>query len=102
MDIKEGFKENNEVDDFIKWFSENQHEEAIHRRSDVTSRLWTNIRIKENLLLKKSRLKWDNEGDSNSMYFHNVVKERRRRNYIGSILSDRGLLKEVGDIKGEV
>lgn len=65
----------------------------------MTSRLWTNLRIKENFLRQKARLKWDTDGDSNNKFFHGMVKERRRRNYIGNLLTNKGLVKEVGKLR---
>lgn len=38
----------------------------------------------------------------NNRYFHNIIKARRRRNFIGSIVTNSGVIQEVGDIKEEV
>lgn len=38
----------------------------------------------------------------NSRYFHNIIKARRRHNFIGSIDIVSGVIHEVGDIKEEV
>ncbi|CAK8543523.1 unnamed protein product [Lathyrus sativus] len=54
------------------------------------------------MLLQKSRLKWDNEGDMNNRFFHSVMKDRRKKNFIGSIQFENGLIKGVEEIKNEI
>lgn len=74
LGIKDIVKAINDEDEFVEWCCENQTEDAIRRRSTATSRMWTNIRIKENFLLQKLRLKWDLEGDANTKIFHFLIK----------------------------
>ncbi|GKA69148.1 RNA-directed DNA polymerase, eukaryota, reverse transcriptase zinc-binding domain protein [Tanacetum coccineum] len=45
-------------------------------------------RLKNLDLHQKSRIKWDNEGDENSKFFHGLVNQRRRTNSIQGIMSD--------------
>ncbi|CAI8596511.1 unnamed protein product [Vicia faba] len=54
------------------------------------------------MLVQKSRVKWLKEGDSNSGFFHKVMKERRSHNHIGLIVTEGGLLDSVSEIKEEV
>lgn len=35
--------------------------------------------MQESILKQKSQIKWFEEGDCNSRYFHNAIKDRRRR-----------------------
>ncbi|XP_058765390.1 uncharacterized protein LOC131638862 [Vicia villosa] len=65
-------------------------------------RIWLNLKVKENMLIQKSRLKWLNDGDSNSIIFHRVMKERRSKNYIGSLNTSIGMVTSVGDVKEAV
>ncbi|GKG24607.1 hypothetical protein Tco_0395235 [Tanacetum coccineum] len=44
----------------------------------------------ENLLSKKAKIKWLNEGDKNSSYFHKVIKGRRSGNRVDVICDERG------------
>ncbi|OIT36523.1 hypothetical protein A4A49_62229, partial [Nicotiana attenuata] len=44
----------------------------------------------EALLKQKSQIKWFEEGDSNSTYFHNVIKYRRKELQIHRIKNYRG------------
>nr|GFB69567.1 hypothetical protein [Tanacetum cinerariifolium] len=43
------------------------------------------VKDEEKLLAQKARLKWLNEGDRNSSYFHKVIKGRRSRNRVDMI-----------------
>ncbi|XP_058760192.1 uncharacterized protein LOC131633496 [Vicia villosa] len=51
------------------------------------------------MLIQKSRLKWLNDGDSNSKFFHRFMKERRRRIHISSIITSSGLVNSVMEVK---
>ncbi|XP_058750878.1 uncharacterized protein LOC131623901 [Vicia villosa] len=77
-------------------------EGIMDKRREATARFWLNLRIKENMLIQKSRLKWLNNGDTNRRFFHIVMKVRRRHNFIGSINSNRGILDSVAEVKEEV
>lgn len=72
----------------------------VERSNDIKG-MWENIRRKESLLLDKSRVKWNSEGDRSSKFFHSVLKERRRGNFIGSIVSDGVLKESFEDVKEE-
>ncbi|CAI8588154.1 unnamed protein product [Vicia faba] len=50
------------------------------------------------MLVKKSRLKWLKHGDSNSGFFHKVMKDRIRHNHIGPIVSSGRLVESVTEI----
>ncbi|XP_058784819.1 uncharacterized protein LOC131659676 [Vicia villosa] len=82
--------------------SEGMLGESLNSRNDSNKRFWLNFRIKENMLVQKSRLKWLNDGDSNSSIFHNVLKERRRHNHLGIISMQRGLVEKVEEVREEV
>lgn len=82
--------------------AEGLHPDIIKKRKEATNRFWTNLRIKENMLVQKSRLKWLNEGDFNSGFFQKVMKDKRRLNHIGPINSPGGPLASVNDIKNEL
>ncbi|XP_059285601.1 uncharacterized protein LOC132039072 [Lycium ferocissimum] len=45
----------------------------------------------ENSLLKeKARIKWEEEGDQNTKYFHSVMRQRRKRAYLHRIKNEHG------------
>ncbi|XP_058767553.1 uncharacterized protein LOC131641267 [Vicia villosa] len=102
LDVEEGVRDINIGDDRLELEAEDLNIDILKERKEATSRFWTNLRIKENMLAQKSRIKWLKEGDSNSGFFHKVVREKRRRNHIGPINSPTGYLSSVMDIKEEV
>ncbi|XP_058761292.1 uncharacterized protein LOC131634664 [Vicia villosa] len=97
LEVEEGVRELNEADDCDVLGEEIQ---AIKRKA--SSRFWLNLKIKENMLIQKSRLKWLNDGDSNSKYFHRLMKERRRMNHICYITTSSGIIDKVEEVKEEV
>ncbi|CAI8603270.1 unnamed protein product [Vicia faba] len=102
LELEEGVRDINIGDERLDYEDDVLHPEIIAKGKEDTSRFWTNLRIKENMLVQKSRLKWLNEGDSNSGFFHKVMKERRRHNHTGPVMSSSGLLESVEEIKEEV
>ncbi|XP_058726560.1 uncharacterized protein LOC131597918 [Vicia villosa] len=101
-EVEKGVREINEGDDAVGGENDLYWDIISLTRKEALSRFWLNLKIKENMLIRIYRLKWLNDGDSNSKYFHNVMKERMRRNFIGSINSDRGILEAVSKVKEEV
>ncbi|XP_058753369.1 uncharacterized protein LOC131626563 [Vicia villosa] len=39
--------------------------DIVEKRREASSRIWRNLKIKENMILQKSRLRWIKEGDAN-------------------------------------
>ncbi|XP_058783877.1 uncharacterized protein LOC131658622 [Vicia villosa] len=102
LNVEEGKRCINLYDELLESGNEESNKEVVNRRREASCRFWKDLQIKENMLLQKSRLNWLREGDSNNGFFHKVIKERRRINHIGPILTSRGNLESVGDIKEEV
>ncbi|XP_058752845.1 uncharacterized protein LOC131626046 [Vicia villosa] len=102
LEIEEDIRAINEADKLLESCREEASEEILAIRSEATSRMWKDIRVKENLIFQKSRSKWENEGDINSRYFHSLLKERRRRNFIGGLPTPSGIAHSVLDVKAEV
>ncbi|XP_071698643.1 uncharacterized protein [Rutidosis leptorrhynchoides] len=60
---------------------------------------YTDAVIEEERFLKqKVKVDWLREGDSNSGYFHKVIKGRQNRSHIASIVGPNGLLIEGSDV----
>ncbi|XP_058726467.1 uncharacterized protein LOC131597819 [Vicia villosa] len=69
LDLEEGVRVLNKVDERLvsfSNFSSSSFEENLFLRKEACSSFWRNLRIRENMLLQKSRLLWLKEGDSNS------------------------------------
>lgn len=77
-------------------------DEIVVKIKEASSQFWRNLRIKENMILQKSRVRWMKEGDSNSKYFHSMMKERRRVNHLGFIVAEMGMLESVEEVRKEV
>ncbi|KAG5595026.1 hypothetical protein H5410_036258 [Solanum commersonii] len=46
------------------------------------------MKMEDSILKQKSQLHWFREGDSNSKYFHALIRGRRRRLFIHKLLND--------------
>jgi hypothetical protein len=71
-------------------------------RNDLNRDFWNQLHLKENLLKQKSRKKWVQEGDSNSKYFHESIKSRRRRNQLVALKDGEAWIQGVVEVKGFV
>ncbi|XP_058774615.1 uncharacterized protein LOC131648899 [Vicia villosa] len=97
LEIEDGVRVLNDSDDREEW------EEDVHLdKIKASKNIWFNLKLKENMLIQKSRLKWLNDGDSNSKFFHMVMKERRRRNHISSLVTSGGFVNSVEGVKEAV
>jgi hypothetical protein len=63
---------------------------------------WNQLHLKESLIKQKSRMKWVQEGDSNSRYFHESIKSRRRKNQLVALKDGDHWIQGVDEIKGFV
>ncbi|XP_058751681.1 uncharacterized protein LOC131624783 [Vicia villosa] len=92
-------REMHSLDNVFVHFAGNVPEDVVVKRIKVAEDFWDNINKREGLLRLKSRQLWLSEGDDNTRYFHNSLKDRRRRNSICSIATSEGRLEGVEDIK---
>src|SRR3954464_4539723 len=96
LEIEENVQELNKWDDREVW------DEEIHlNKVKASKNIWFNLKLKENMLIQKSRLRWLNDGDDNSRYFHNTVKDRRRMNRI-CLVDSNGDVASVNEVKDRV
>ncbi|XP_058757308.1 uncharacterized protein LOC131630545 [Vicia villosa] len=97
MELEEGVKEINVIDNLPL-----DVEKEVGERQKANRKFWTQLKIRENVLIQKARLKWLNEGDDNSKYFHAVVKGGLRCNFLGPISTSTGLLSKAEEVKEAV
>lgn len=58
--------------------------------------------MKDNLMYQKARIRWLEEGESNSAYFHLCINYHRRWNNFVAIQSGGSGVEGVPDVKNEV
>ncbi|PNX74096.1 cysteine-rich receptor-like protein kinase [Trifolium pratense] len=68
----------------------------------INQKFWELLNFKESLIKQKSRVKWIQEGDSNSRFFHASIKGRRRRNQLSILKKGDEWIHGVESIKKEV
>ncbi|XP_031474554.1 uncharacterized protein LOC116246820 isoform X2 [Nymphaea colorata] len=56
------------------------------------------IKMDEERLRQKGRVRWMREGDSNSKFFHVMAKGRQRRNHIRTIMDGERVIFDMDDI----
>lgn len=94
LEIKEDKKNLNEAYALLSYCMEDQVKGVVAHRTEATRRIWLNMKIKENTLLQKSRLKWNWEGDMNSI-FSLFMKSRHRSNFVGHIQTEEEVVESV-------
>ncbi|XP_058763319.1 uncharacterized protein LOC131636743 [Vicia villosa] len=57
-------------------------ESVVEARRKASNNLWKCLNVKESMLRFKSRQFWLNDDDNNTLFFHNSLKDRRRKNAI--------------------
>jgi hypothetical protein len=77
-------------------------EDEITELHDVTSAIHSLSRMQTSIQWQQSRLLWLREGDANSKYYHSVLKSRRRRNALSSILVDGVRVEAVQPVRQAV
>lgn len=58
--------------------------EDVRRRQELLAEYWKVSKLNESILYQKSRIRWFQEGDANSEFFHASVNWKRRVNSIGA------------------
>lgn len=76
--------------------------EELDYRKKFVSDSWSLLWLKDVQLFQRSRVKWINEGDENTSFFHAYIKSRSRRNGILTLKVDDTLVEEVSEIHQKV
>lgn len=82
LKVKEEVDKINEMNNQLYDREEAKGKELIIIISLAYKTMWRHLYIKDNMLIQKSRVRWNHERDLNSKFFHNVVNGRARRKYI--------------------
>lgn len=80
---------------------ESNHSSSIDR-VHASNRVWESIIFKESILCQKSKQNWLKEGKSNSRLFHKAIRRRFQRNKLVGLLTDKGKLEFIREVKGEI
>lgn len=85
LELEEWVREMNVLDDL------GSDEEVLkEEKNKASKKFWLNLKIKENMIIQRARMKCLNDRDVNSKFFHAVMNKSLRRNHIGPISSFRG------------
>ncbi|XP_058759359.1 uncharacterized protein LOC131632631 [Vicia villosa] len=103
LEMEEGVRDMNNADErLVSRFHSSCFDDNLILRNEACSKFWRNLRIKENMILQKSRCSWIKEGDANSSFFYKVMKQRRNHNHIGPLFSSGVMIDSVDGVKDTV
>lgn len=71
----------------------------IEARILVGDKIWKSLELKKSMLRMKSGQNWLKEGNLNTKYFHNSLKEKVRRNYLCIVAMPSRLVEGVKEVK---
>ncbi|PNY01857.1 cysteine-rich receptor-like protein kinase, partial [Trifolium pratense] len=99
LNIEKTVKELNDIEGLLGGDDEDLE---LTRREGLSKEFWRQLHLKESLLKQKSRMRWVKEGDSNSRYFHESIKSRRKRNQLVALKDGDQWIQGVEEVKGFV
>jgi hypothetical protein len=74
----------------------------VMARKKLFDDLWRILKNIDALNFQRSRSRWLKEGDSNSKFFHNYIKTRKRRNNLTALRTPRGWVEGPNLVRREV
>ncbi|CAK8576402.1 unnamed protein product [Lathyrus sativus] len=89
----------NELDLKLLVCNSQEVEKLVKKRSEACRQMWSNLKIKDNMIIQKSRRRWCVEGDENSRLFHAYINGRLRMKFIVVVDTEPGRVKAVEDVK---
>ncbi|KAI5439123.1 hypothetical protein KIW84_024770 [Lathyrus oleraceus] len=103
LNVEKAVGDLNSLDLVVADLAEDGMVDSLRRNREVaTKEVWNTMLLRDNFLRQKARCNWIRLGDTNSKFFHSVMKGRFRRNNIASLITSRGRLEGVEDIKSEI
>lgn len=77
-------------------------EDEIVKRKESTANLFRSLNQRNNLYAQKAKIRWLNEGDVNSSFFHRAVNFRRKKNEILGLKLNGAWTEDVNLVKSGV
>jgi hypothetical protein len=77
-------------------------EVEIVKRKKLFEELWVLLKNIDALTFQRARSKWLKEGDSNTRFFHNCIKGRKRRNNVKALRTLVGWVEGPTRVRGAV
>lgn len=74
----------------------------IMKRRELFESFWRLSRWKDSIAIQKSRVRWLQLGDSNSIFFHACVNKRRRENSLHDLYIPGNWVEDPMEVKEEV
>jgi hypothetical protein len=99
LNIEKTVKDLNDLEGLMGGGDANTHTSL---REGLNRDFWHQLHLKESLLKQKSRMKWVQKGDSNSKYFHESIKSRRRKHQLTALKDGDCWVQGVDEVKGFV
>ncbi|XP_071687999.1 uncharacterized protein [Rutidosis leptorrhynchoides] len=88
-----------DLDEVQAKLDKNPESREVRKQESITLRKYNDAIYEEECFLKqKSKIEWLRVGDSNSRYFHNVVKGRNHRGKIHAIQNPEGTIVEGREV----
>ncbi|XP_074271816.1 uncharacterized protein LOC141595750 [Silene latifolia] len=78
----------------LAWINgETRSVENVQRRRKIVAEIADLYRQEEQYWRQRSRALWLKDGDKNTKFFHSKAGERKRKNYIGTLIDDSGAIR---------
>ncbi|KAL8508001.1 hypothetical protein ACS0TY_018527 [Phlomoides rotata] len=77
-------------------------EEDIIERNKIQAELKRYLLWKEEVMYLKVKIRWNNEGDINSKFFHGWINKKNKANGLEGLLIDDTWIESVVGVKGAV
>ena len=74
-------------------------QDEVKLRKSLQEQLWNTAYAVESMLRQKARVKWLEEGDNNSNYFHRLINYRRRQNAIQGLFINGVWVHDPSSVK---
>jgi hypothetical protein len=77
-------------------------EAEVDGRKKLFEELWNILKNNDALIFQRARSKWLKEGDTNTRFFHNCIKARKRSNNLKALRTGSGWVEGPALVRSEV